>query len=189
MSALLDASQKIATCENPAALLRRADRYITFWEKDPDNFVLPAKHADLAPVLAAFVGGKHERFRAYVRAMRDEVRAIWGASSTQYDGMQQFVRTLDVRAAQRMRRDKLSRAAEWMRQTRPDIDADARSVWLRRLEQTWAQERLDALRQRAVSAHQNRLSVEEKREVLDEFWASIDARIESGDLPTYEDLI
>lgn len=187
MPSLLDASYKIIEASDPAEELRMIDRYRQLWEDDPERFLLPRKYAHYAPVLAAYAG-KPDRFRQFVRALRDEAHNRYGAASAQYENLQRLVRVLDVRAAQHRRRERLSAAAAWFRAQYPQRTTEERQRWLRKLEQAWKHERLELLRS-SLARRGKRLTVAEKQELLDHFWQQLTERIERGELPSYEDLI
>lgn len=184
---LLEASQKIVSATNPAAQVQLADRYMRLWAADPKAFVLPRKHAHLAPVLAAYAD-RFDAFRRFVRALRDEARSQYGAESSQYEDLQRLVRVFDVRAAQAKRRERLTGAADWIRETRPDLSADQRRYYIRKLEQQWAAERIDQLREHKQRKG-DRLTTYERDDILEAFWQELSQRVADKQLPTYEELV
>ncbi len=188
MSTLLEASYTLIRAPDPAQTLRLIDHYLDLWEKDSEAFILPRQYRHFAPIIAAYAG-KPDRFRNYVRVIRDEALAAYGALSSKYNDLQALVRMLDARAAQRLRRERTLAAGAWIREQRPDLSSEQRSVWLRRLERRWSQERLEYLKQARRVRKVDRLSMDEQRDILDAYWADLAERVTRGDLPTYEEVM
>lgn len=165
MTTLMEATQHILDCKDPAGALKLADGYMRMWADNPNTFVLPKDHAFLA--------------------LRDEVYHIRGERSEQYINMQALFRTAEVRLMQFYRRDRLRQCVEWFIQQYPHVPAAQRRVWARKIEQQWAKRRLATL-SAARKAAGGMLTEDERRVVLDEFWADVDTAIKNGDLPPYE---
>lgn len=181
---ITDATTAVLQSKDPALDLRLADDYISAWKKRGESFVLPRDHAYLAPIVERFADDP-KRLLRYVRAVRDEIAEVRGMGSEEYKRLQELVRTLDVRIVQASRRERLRAAAEWLIKEQPDLTTEHRKVWVRQLEQRWAKQRLAWLAAHRKKAG-GRLSEDERREVLDEFWSQIDEQIKVGALPRYE---
>jgi len=183
---LHSATKAVQQSSNPAEELRLADRYIYLYNKAPKRFLLPTEHTYLKPIIDVYAGNL-DGWREYIKGFWEYAVSRYGPNSGISIGIYEFSRTVDIRYAQQLRRIRLNRAAEWMKQTRPDLDAETRRVWLRRLEQEWAAERLEFLRQARASKGDG-LTEEERTDVLNRFWATLDERLDHHQLPSYEDL-
>ena len=181
MSTVREATQAILDSPDPAGLLRLAEGYMDFWAKQPSKFVLPREHLVLEPVINTFAA-KRDTFFKYVMAIRDELAHDKDRTGNagKYEAMQRLYRTLEVRVAQRIRRERLRSAAEWFIRTDPQVPTAQRNVWLRRLEQKWARQRLQYL-----AAHRKQaggaLKEDERRAHLDDFWRVVDDQLRAGD--------
>lgn len=185
MSTVFEATQHILSSTSPAKELALADDYMRLMRSQPDAFVLPAKHAHLAPIIGAFVG-KPDGFHNFVRAVRDEMYHEVGPKDGRYIEMQEFFRTIEIRNVQNKRRERLGQAAEWFRNTYRTASTDQKNLWLRRLEQSWIKRRMQTLDAYKKTHRLKRISEDERRVLLDDFWAGVDQQIKNGDLPPHE---
>lgn len=181
---VMDATTAVLTSPNPAHELRLVDNYIATWNRLGKDFLLPQKHAMLAPLIESF-SNKPKLFLKYVRAVRDDIALTRGLSTMDYKELQELVRTLDVRMVQQQRRERLRAAVDWLSREQPWLTVDQQKLWVRRIEQMWARQRLAWLAARRNEAG-GRLSESERRSALDEFWQTIENNINNGALPLYE---
>lgn len=179
-----DATTQILRQRDLAVALRLADDYIHAFRKRGASFVLPREHAYLKPVIERFAD-EPQKLQRYARAVRDEIAEANGLASVEYKHLQELVRTLDVRYVQAARRERLRAAVNWLEKEQPELTTEHKKVWVRRLEQRWAKQRLAWLAAARKKAG-GRLNEDEWREQLDEFWASIDEQIKMGALPRFE---
>lgn len=161
-----------------AAKLRLADRYITQKELFGSNFVLPAEHRALDPIIARYSGALPE-FVKYVKAVRDAAPA----KSRTYDSPHELYRTLNVRLVQQDRRDRAGRALAWLEKYYPKLTYDQRVRWIRKVEQQWGQRRMASMDDARRKTERGRLATDEREVILRKFWETIDAEIAEGDLP------
>lgn len=181
---LTDATTAVLNTQDPAAELRLVDDYIAAWRKRGDRFILPREHAHLAPIVERYADQPSALLK-YVRAVRDEVAMSRGMATMEYKHLQELVRTLDVRYVQVARRDRLRAAVEWLSREQPELTTEHKKVWVRRVEQRWAKQRLAWLTAERKKAG-GRLSEDLRRAALDAFWDNIDEQIAVGALPRYE---
>ena len=175
----------IAKRPDPAFDCDVADSYRQLRQQLKHAFVLPREAGYLAPVLEACTD--LDRFRLFVRYVRDIAAEIHGDQSQQYIDMQVFLRKLDVRAAQRRRRQRSKAALRWARKHMPERSADERQLWLAKVEDEWIAERQLLLAEAKVRKG-DRITVDEKADLVAQFWSDLDTRIEQGDLPGWEDV-
>lgn len=181
---VMDATRAVLASRSPAEELRLVDNYIATWARLGKDFLLPQKHAMLAPLIESFKGNP-KLFLKYVRAVRDDIALARGFSTMDYKELQELARTLDVRIVQQQRRERLRAAVDWLVREQPWLTVDQQRLWVRRIEQLWARQRLAWLAARRKEAG-GRLSEGERRVALDEFWATIENNINNGALPHYE---
>lgn len=184
MNTVMEATQRLLQSKSPAEDLKLVDQYIRMWSVQASSFILPRQHAYLAPIINAFAG-KLARFHKYVRGVRDECQHMYGERSAQYISTQALFRSLEVRLVQQQRRERAAQVAEWFRAEYPRVSATQRQAYVKRIEQHWTAQRLQLLNAYRKQ-HGGRLPEDKRRELLDEFWAEIDAHIKRGDLPPYE---
>lgn len=178
---LRDATRTILGSESPAEWLRLADMYIGSFNQMPSSFVLPAQHAVLKPVIEAFHSST-EAFVKYIQAIRDQYQP-----GDQRAELQMLYRTVLTRSVQQSRRARVARAitvAETM--FGRSLDPDERDRVTKKLEQYWAQRRMQFLKSARGSTDKGRLRSDERTELLKQFWAEIDGEIERRDLPMFK---
>lgn len=179
---LLDASYRILLDAHPGEQLRFVDSLIQAAEQQGKRFVLPAVYANMKPVLEAYIG-KPRGFLQYVKAMRDEAREAQRLDAAAE--LQEFYRVLEVREAQRTRRDRVRAAVAWLEKECPEAGTEQKRMWVRRLEQKWSKQRaamLNAWRRE----HGKRVPEDERRALLEDFWRGVDEAIQQGRLPPLE---
>lgn len=177
----------VANSDDPARTLELIEGYVALKKRDKEMFALPEEHAWLEPVIS-LVEPSDNLFRAFVLLVRNDLAEVCGEASFQYKSTQEFARKIAVRIAAQKRRARLQPALDWAKIHMPERSVEERRQWLLRLEQTWAEERRQALK---YAKHKKgaALTVDEKADVLDAFWSDLDARIEAGSLPPWEDLM
>lgn len=176
-----EATTKVLQSVDPSTELRLADDYIAAWKKRGDLFVLPREYAHLKPIIERY-SADTKRFLRYVRAVRDEIAEVDGMSSMRYKHLQEFVRTLDVRTVQALRRDRLRGALAWLEREHPGVSTAQKKAWAVRVQQLWQKQRMAWL-EAERKQRGGRLSEDERREVLDEFWDTLEQQITEGVLP------
>jgi hypothetical protein len=159
--------------KSPAKWLNLTDAYIqTFKKVGSSTFVLPKEHAKLKGGLEAFVDDP-TTFVEYTKAVRDSLEGHAKAE------VHAVYRTLLTRDMQSSRRERMNRALKVYEAANGKI-AD-RLGYLKFLEQAWAKERLEYMKKYRYG--KQRLTTDERNEVLLEFWQMIDDRISNGELP------
>jgi hypothetical protein len=158
--------------------LRLADSYMLQQQRVGRDFALPREHMDLLPIIDRYSKSFH-KFVAYVKSVRDTVPP----RSTNYVTLHELYRMLEVRLVQQGRRERARRALMWLEGQYPTLNYDQRQRWLRKLEQSWGKERMQALDNARRKTSRGRVSTEEREEILEQFWDEIDQRVERGDLP------
>ena len=163
------------------------DTYVRSKESLGRRFALPPRDAWLEPVVES-CAYRLENFQKFARRVRDMAMEVHGEQSHQYIAAQEFVRKLDIRAAQRRRRQRLQAAHAWAKQTMPERSTEDCQRWLRALEKDWAAQRLERLktaRRRAGGV----LPEPEVAEVVEQFWRDLDNKIHAGKLPSWDELM
>lgn len=158
--------------------LRQAYAHMKTYNDLQGNFVLPAEHAMLAPIISAFAKDAFA-FAEYVKALRD------GATAEGYDALHDIYRTVYTAAHQAERRPRIWRATVLLA---PQLEArlgttvtyDMKVRVARFVEQRWKAMRMAHMAADRKERKLKRLSAEDRTASLAEFWRSIDAALESG---------
>lgn len=172
-------TQRLINDPKAADKLVLVDSYITQLHKLGKQFILPNDHSELKPLVESYADDL-PKFVAYVRAIRDAVPF----RSSSYLSLHELYRTLNVRVVQQERRARANRALEWLATHHPKLTYEQRTKWLRKLEQKWGRERLQYMDIYRRKSRRDRLTTDEREEILQEFWADIDQTITNGDLPS-----
>jgi hypothetical protein len=89
------------------------------------------------------------------------------------------------RYVQQVRRERADRAIAKAQELYGDTDFHTRLQWVSKLEHSWAQRRLDFLAKHRGRSENNRISSDERAELLAEFWDEIETEIHNGELPSW----
>lgn len=169
--ALQEAFSFIADSKNPAEMAELLDAYIQMYKKSSSNFIMPQEHQVLQTAVYAFAKDLKVHV-AFIGQTRDAV------GINQYDGMQLVYRRVNSRLTQIERRRRLKQAISIIEPTLglqfTFGQTNAVENWL---ENYWSKERialLDTARNRGSSI---RLSTEERAEICDAFWESVDTQL------------
>lgn len=161
-------------------LLTIADKHMQTYQESPELFMLPKAHEFLLPLIETFASDL-EGFTFYLIELRDK----FDRSSKQFVEIQKIYRRINGRHVQASRRDRIRRAVAKAEDQWGEIPFTLRMHWMAKLEHEWAQRRLvflDHARQRLKT---ERLSTEQRTEVLLEFWDIIDTEIYEGNIPSW----
>lgn len=168
---------------DPARWLKLADAYIQSLHKVQEQFVLPAEHASLKPVIESFANDTNA-FAQYVRALRD------GADGGAYEDLHDLYRVVSMRALQNERRTRIRKATSLLLQElKKDQDRCGTFTYdqtlrvARFVEQRWGVMRLDHLAYERRLRNTRRLTSEERNIALHRFWASVDRSLDEGHVP------
>lgn len=162
--------------------LRLADIYMQSYNKAPKHFVLPRAHAHLKPLIEAYANNL-PGFVRYILGVRDS----YTHDVAVYDELNRLYRTISTRELQQQRRERVGRAIDKALEKRGrPVSFDTRMRYARMLEQDWGKRRITFLDEHRAKTQRNRLSIEERAELLEGFWKSIDDEIAIGDLPPME---
>lgn len=178
MTNIRELTQKLIDDPRAADKLKLADGYIVSKHKLGRQFVLPREHAEIQPLLDKYAQDL-PGFVEYVKGIRDTVVP----RGNTYVSLHELYRTLKVRQTQQERRDRAHRAITWFEKKHPKATTEQKSRWLRKLEQQWGRERMQAMSDARRKTRRPRLTTAEREEVLAEFWVAVDKEIAAGDLP------
>ena len=182
MTTIHELTDDLLLNHEPAKWLRLADSYIQMFNKSPREFILPREHARLKPLIEIYAHDL-QGFVLYILGVRDS----YTHDAATYADLHKLYRTVSTRALQQDRRVRLNAAVEKAMQLRGrPASFHTRATWARRMEQAWGQRRLQHMSEYRDKTQRNRLTVEERSEILDEFWKSIEEEIARGDLPPME---
>lgn len=164
--------------EHPSRYIQLADQYMRQIELVGDDFILPAAHADLATLLNYYkddLGG----WEKFVRNVRDRM-----PRSQERRKVQEIYRIVQMRRIQREARERTGRAvAKALELGRVEDVYELKLLYARKCAQSWLKQKHAMLKEHRVRTKRNRLSVEERSELLEKFWAEIDQDIAAGILP------
>ncbi len=172
-------TEKLLNDPQPASQLQMVDAYIDQRKKMGTKFVLPKEHSHLKPLIDHYQKDL-DSFVDYVRDIRDDVPP----RGNTYISLHELYRTLRVRRVQQERRARGRRALDWLEKNYPKATIDQKMRWLRKLEQQWGKDRfhaMDVARDKIKGA--DRLTTDEREDVLNKFWADVDNDIKKGNLP------
>lgn len=179
LSALTDA---LLTNHDAVRWLRLADNYIQMYNKAPRYFILPRAHARVKPLIEVYADDL-AGFVRYILGVRDS----FPADSRSHGELHKLYRTVSTRALQQERRYRLNLAVERAVQLRgTPATTETKQLWARKMEQEWGRRRMQRMASVRAMTTRKRLSVDERTQVLEDFWAEIDAEIARGALPPME---
>lgn len=179
MSALLELRDTLLAIAHPERILRLADDYLARFEVLGDDFILPAEHAVVKPILDFYVGDLTGWVK-FVRNVRDRL----DPQSAEFREVHEFYKTLNVRAIQRRTRAAIDAATASA--IRLGLIQDKRADkerYARRCIQAWKLRKdamLDSVRRASPTG---RVSVSHREELLKEFWDQIAEEANSGEVP------
>jgi hypothetical protein len=161
--------------------MRLADNYMQAYNRMPDSFVLPAEHADLAPIIRHFAKDA-TAFSEYIRALRDASEGL------PYDELHEVYRKVSLRALQLQRRTRLRKAVLVML---PDVEEKlGRSTKYQEqldiaewVEKVWGKMRTDLMDQERKELASKRINTTDRAVLLDAFWTNIDKKLAKGIVP------
>lgn len=175
----------LLTAPDVGTWIKLADQYIQAYNKMPEQFVLPAAHSKLQPIIAAFANSP-SAFVDYIRALRD------GSEGLAYDDLHALYRTISVRVLQVVRRTRVRNAVLL---NQPDIEAfigrsinyDEQIEVGKFFEEEWGRDRMEAMEKERMLRRNHRLNTEERATLLEDFWRDLDQRIENKELKLTDD--
>lgn len=172
---LLDKAHYIVGTGAPAVYLTMADVYIKMYERMPDGkFVLPKNHKDIKLLIEQFAYDL-DGFVDFVKDVRDIAAA---RNDDSYSELQEFYRTVNTRLLQQSRRGRVDKAVECLTKIHGKPEFPVLQEWRRKIEKVWAERRMEFLAERRNRLKSGRLSREEMAELVEKFWALIDAEVE-----------
>lgn len=180
---LRETTSYLLRAHDAAAWLRRADNYIHAYNKLPTDFVLPADHAILRPIIEAFATDT-QAFAEYLRAMRD------GSTGVSFDEIHALYRTVGLRSLQVIRRTRTRRAVMLLLEDLQhvlgsELNYDAQIRIAKVLEQIWGSERMALLSRERSRMTSKKLTSEDRAVLLNAFWKDIDNKLERGEVPLF----
>lgn len=166
--------------DKPEEVLRLADRYLMQMEEMGADFLLPRNHIIVRPILEYYAGDL-KGWVKFVKGVRDRL-PVEGRKF--HEGVHEFYRTLLVRLTQIERRERLDAAVAMALRKRMIEDTyDEKMRYSRRCTQVWKLRKDNLLKQHAASTKKGVLSLEEREELLAEFWTQVGDEIANGELP------
>ena len=163
--------------DKAAEWLTLADKYAQAYLEDPKIFLLPTAHGFLKPIIERYANDL-EGLAQYVETVRD----AFDRRSAQWLAIQRVYRRINGRHVQQLRRSRSNRAVEKAIELFGSVDYKTRLQWVANLENDWAKRRLVFLDAQRDKFKGGRISVEDRVELLAEFWNDIDTEIYEGRL-------
>jgi len=157
--------------------LNLADKYSQAYAAEPKMFLLPAAHSFLKPIITAYAHNL-EGFTHYLTTVRD----LFDRNSAQWLIVQRVYRRVNGRYVQQLRRERSHRAVVKAIELYGSVDYQVRMQWVANLENEWAKRRVVFLDANRSKFKGGRIPVEERVEMLAEFWNDIDTEIYEGRL-------
>jgi hypothetical protein len=163
--------------DKAAEWLTLADKYAQAYLEDPKIFLLPTAHGFLKPIIERYANDL-EGLAQYIETVRD----AFDRRSAQWLAIQRVYRRINGRHVQQLRRSRSNRAVEKAIELFGSVDYQTRLQWVANLENDWAKRRLVFLDAQRDKFKGGRISVEDRVELLAEFWNDIDTEIYEGRL-------
>ena len=163
--------------DKAAEWLTLADKYAQAYLEDPKIFLLPTAHGFLKPIIERYANDL-EGLAQYVETVRD----AFDRRSAQWLALQRVYRRINGRHVQQLRRSRSNRAVEKAIELFGSVDYQTRLQWVANIENDWAKRRLVFLDAQRDKFTGGRISVEDRVELLAEFWNDIDTEIYEGRL-------
>jgi hypothetical protein len=178
---LSDATNFILSApESAARRLALADKFMQAYVDDPASFVLPSQYRHLKPIIDAYALDL-EGFVHYLLGVRDS----FDKDSLAFERVQTLYRRVMGRHTQQVRRERADRAIAKAHELYGPVSFHKRLQWQADLEHWWAQRRLEYLAKARAKTENNRLSSDERNDLLVEFWYAIDTEINEGNIPPW----
>lgn len=172
-------TDELLSNHNAVKWLRLADSYIQMYNRSPSDFVLPRSHLKVKPLIEVY-SDDLAGFVRYILGVRDS----FPPASIAYSELHKLYRTISTRALQQERRHRLTTAVEQALKTRgKPASAETKQAWARKMEQEWGRRRMQRMAEARAGTSANRLTVDERSQVLEDFWAEVDGEIARGELP------
>lgn len=166
--------------DRPEEVLRLADEYLQDMERKGDRFILPKDHIIVKPVLE-YYHGDLKGWVKFVKSVRDRL-PVDGRKF--HEGVHDIYRTVLIRLTQVERRARLDAAVTMaVKKKLIENTYDEKMRYSRRCTQAWKLRKDNLLTQHAKQTKKGVLSVEEREELLVDFWNNIAAEIDNGELP------
>lgn len=177
---LRDATAFLIRSNEIVTYVKLADSYIRAYNKLPTKFILPHEHAALKPVIESFAKDT-AAFADYIKLLRD---ACDGTDKTE---LHELYRSISVRALQHVRRARLKKAMEHVlpkveKAVGRPLSYEEQMLVSKQIEHEWGKLRMDAM-DAARSRKKDRITTDERTEVLEEFWRELENSLEAGDVP------
>lgn len=167
--------QLLRTPSKVANYLALADKYMQTYKQNPDMFALPKSQSFMQPLIAAYAHDT-QGFAEYLIVLRDSFEK--GESA--WEMVQKQYRRINGRCVQQQRRERASRACVKAEELYGPTDYHSRLQWVADLEHSWAKRRLSFMEGHRGNFKSGRINTETRTELLEEFWAVVDAEIAEG---------
>lgn len=170
---------------DPARWLRLVDSYTQSFAKLTEDFVVPAEHAHLQPIVESFANDV-AAFGNYIRALRD------GADGSVYDSLHELYRTVSMRAIQQERRARIRRAVDILERKLQalgvsDLGYEEQVRLARLVEHRWGGLRLEHMAAARRLRKSSRLTTEDRSVEVDRFWFNVDRHLRQSVVVGVED--
>ncbi len=173
MNDLKSFTEWLYTLPHPGDALMLADSYMRHYNKvGASKFMLPQDHSVFMAPIVAFANDLPS-FVKYVKDLRDSM------DEKRKNEIHEVYRTLLIRVAQQERRKRIDRACAVYEERVAKLSYTDRLAYQRKLEQVWGVGRMDYMKMHRVG--KQRLTTDERADVLAKFWVQIEADIEKGE--------
>lgn len=169
----------ILTQKDQASWIKIADVHIQSMQQLGSKFVLPVEHHVLKPFIDRF---KDDGWglAEYILRLRD-----MSNDKDQKRDLHELYRTIMTRFMQQDLRARTNRAVErYQKDNNKVFSAIEKQAYKNKLNAVWALGRLEYMK--TCRGTKKRLTTDERAIALKEFWATIDEKIDNGDIPDDE---
>lgn len=179
MATLREVRDTLLNINHPDRILRLADNYLQQFDELKDQFVLPREHAFVKPILEHYVGDLPGWVK-FVKGIRDRLEP----KTQEYVDVRELHKVLNIRMIQRRTRAILDVAVELAcRKGMIDASWESKQRYAKRCIQTWKKRKDNMLDNVRRESPTGRGSVSHREELLREFWETVAAEVEAGEVP------
>jgi hypothetical protein len=160
------------------------DFQMASYRKNPERYILPNACKWMTALIEAY-GDDSEAWLQFVRRLTNE----FAKRSEDRMALQEVYRGIDSRVDGQLRRERGERAINAHKQVHGELGSRADELaYAKYMTRIWKLGRMNALGVYKNNRGLGKVPADERREVFSEYWDSVRAKIDAGDIPSQEQL-
>lgn len=160
------------------------DFQISSYRKNPERYILPNACKWMTALIEAY-GDDWEAWLQFVRRVTDE----FDKRSEDRMALQKVYRGIDSRVDGQLRRERGERGINAHKVTHGEFESRADELaYAKYMTRIWKLGRMNALAAYKNARSLDKVPAEERREVFNQFWDEIRAKLDAGDTPSKDQL-